>query len=154
MENAALGPDGWNYLYGNFNLGGTVSGRLSSSDPNLQNLPANSKYAKLIKSAFQAPDGWLFAGLDFASLEDRISALTTKDPNKLTVYLEGFDGHSLRAQAYFTEKMPDIERAPLGAKCYKAMLGTKEIYFHEHETIVYLGIKITGADLYQLLKGT
>lgn len=151
MENAALGPDGWHYLFGNFNLGGTVSGRLSSSQPNLQNLPANSKYAKLIKSCFQAPTGWLFAGLDFASLEDRISALTTKDPNKLTVYLEGFDGHSLRAQAYFSEAMPDIERAPLGAKCYKAMLGTKEIYFHEHEVIMYMGKKVTGAELYQLL---
>ena len=41
---------------------------------------------KLIKSCFQAPPGWVFCGLDFASLEDRISALTTKDPNKLKVY--------------------------------------------------------------------
>lgn len=87
MEAAALGPDGWHYLFGNFNLGGTVSGRLSSSNPNLQNLPANSKYAKLIKSCFQAPPGWLFAGLDFASLEDRVSALTTRDPNKLKIYI-------------------------------------------------------------------
>lgn len=109
MKNAAMGPDGWHYLSGNFNLGGTVSGRLSSSDPNLQNLPANSVYAKLIKSCFQAPPGWLFCGLDFASLEDRISALTTKDPNKLKVYTDGYDGHCLRAYAYFGEDMPDID---------------------------------------------
>lgn len=110
MEQAALGPDGWHYLFGNFNLGGTVSGRLSSSGPNLQNLPATgSKYAKLIKSCFQAPPGWLFVGLDFNSLEDRISALTTKDPNKLKVYTDGYDGHSLRAYAYFGDQMPDIE---------------------------------------------
>ncbi len=109
MENAALGSDGWHYLFGNFNLGGTVSGRLSSSKPNLQNLPSTgSKYAKLIKSCFQAPPGWLFCGLDFASLEDRISALTTKDPNKLKVYTDGLDGHSLRAYFYFKEQMPDI----------------------------------------------
>lgn len=62
-----------------------------------------------------------------------------------------FDGHSLRAQAYFSDAMPDIERAPEGAKCFKALLGTKEIYFHEHEVIVYLGKKVTGAELYQLL---
>jgi DNA polymerase-1 len=111
MLNAAQGPDGWHYLFGNFNLGGTVSGRLSSSDPNLQNLPANSKYAKLIKSCFQAPPGWLFCGLDFSSLEDRISALTTKDPNKLKVYTDGYDGHSLRAFAYFGEQMPDIRQS-------------------------------------------
>lgn len=111
MENATLGPDGWHYLFGNFNLGGTLSGRLSSSDPNLQNIPANSKYAKLIKSCFEAPPGWIFAGLDFNSLEDRISALTTRDPNKLKVYTDGYDGHSLRAHAYFGDQMPDIDPA-------------------------------------------
>ena len=48
-------------------------------------------------------------GLDFASLEDRISALTTKDPNKIKVYTDGYDGHSLRAYSYWTEQMPDID---------------------------------------------
>lgn len=86
LKNAQLGNDGWHYLFGNFNLGGTKSGRLSSSKPNLQNLPAHSRYAKAIKSCFEAPPGWLFCGLDFNALEDRISALTTKDPNKLKVY--------------------------------------------------------------------
>ena len=91
MEAAPQGPDGWWYLSGNFNLGGTVSGRLSSNNPNLQNLPANVMMAisaalleffgdalkpymvkgllslgKLIKSCFLAPPGWLFGGLDFA----------------------------------------------------------------------------------------
>jgi DNA polymerase-1 len=114
--NAVEGPDGWHYLFGNFNLGGTLSGRLSSSGPNLQNLPSTGKghpiklkYAKMIKSCFQAPPGWLFAGIDFNSLEDRISALTTKDPNKLKVYTDGYDGHSMRAYAYWPDKMPDID---------------------------------------------
>lgn len=136
FEQAALGPDGWNYLFGFFNLGGTVSGRLSSSDPNLQNLPANvdmsvttalmEKYGyllepfvkkgklalgKLVKYCFEAPTGWLFCGLDYNSLEDRISALTTKDPNKLKVYTDGYDGHSFRALYYFREQMPDIIEA-------------------------------------------
>lgn len=110
FKQARMGNDGWHYLFGNFNLGGTVSGRLSSNGPNLQNLPATgSKYAKLIKSCFKAPPGWLFCGLDFASLEDRISALTTKDPQKLKVYTDGYDGHSLRAYAYFGDNMPDID---------------------------------------------
>lgn len=134
FEEAQPGPDGWHYLLGNFNLGGTVSGRLSSSGPNLQNLPSNifmviaehildrfqDKLApymkkgklslgKLIKSCFEAPPGWIFAGLDFDSLEDRISALTTKDPNKLKVYTDGFDGHCLRAYSYYGHNMPDID---------------------------------------------
>ena len=102
--------DNWHYIFGNFNLGGTVSGRLSSSKPNLQQIPATgSKYAKIIKSCFSAPPGWLFVGLDFASLEDRISTLTTKDPNKIAVYEHGYDGHCLRAFTYFKEEMPDIQ---------------------------------------------
>lgn len=117
LEGSALGPDGWHYLFGNFNLGGTISGRLSSSKPNLQNLPSGGegektlkgRYGKYIKSCFSAPPGWLFVGLDFNSLEDRISALTTKDPNKLKVYTDGYDGHCLRAYAYFGDKMPDID---------------------------------------------
>jgi DNA polymerase-1 len=134
LKNAQQGPDGWHYLFGNFNLGGTKSGRLSSSGPNLQNLPANVVMAlaavilqmfaerlapyvkgnklslgKLIKSCFEAPPGWVFAGLDFDSLEDRISALTTKDPNKLRVYTDGFDGHCLRAFSYFGDGMQGID---------------------------------------------
>lgn len=47
-------------------------------------------------------------GADFDSLEDRISALTTRDPNKLKVYTDGFDGHCLRAFAYFKDQLPGI----------------------------------------------
>ena len=176
MLAAPQGPDGWWYLFGNFVLGGTVSGRLSSNSPNLQNLPANVvmvisealmqllgdeilpymvkgglSLGKLIKSCFIAPPGWLFVGLDFASLEDRISALTTKDPNKLAVYLYGFDGHCLRALSYFPQSMPDIERAPEGAQCYKATVGDKEIYFHSEERIIYQGKEMSGAELAALL---
>lgn len=93
------------WLHGNFNIGGTVSGRLSSSDPNLQNIPAKSIFAKLIKEAFMGPEGWVFAGADFNSLEDMISALTTKDPNKLKVYTDGFDGHCLRAAYYYKDEL-------------------------------------------------
>jgi len=110
FEAAPQEPDGWHYVFGNFNLGGTVSGRLSSNGPNMQNIPATgSKYAKVIKKMFRAPAGWLFVGLDYSSLEDRISALTTRDPNKLKVYTDGYDGHCLRAVAYFGENMPDID---------------------------------------------
>jgi DNA polymerase-1 len=135
MENAALGPDGWHYLFGNFNLGGTLSGRLSSSDPNLQNLPATgSRYAKLIKSCFVAPPGWLFAGLDFASLEDKISGLTSKDPAKLKVYTDGYDGHSLRAFAYFREAMPDIRQSE-GRRAFKVIQNGETCYFLEGDEI-------------------
>tara|TARA_B110000240_G_C13446218_1_gene430450 strand:- start:116 stop:1231 length:1116 start_codon:yes stop_codon:yes gene_type:complete len=104
-----IGKLGKFFLHGNFHMGGTKSGRLSSSKVNLQQLPSTgSKYAKVIKECFQAPDGWVIVGADFSSLEDKISALTTKDPNKIRVYAEGYDGHCLRAFAYFGKQMPGI----------------------------------------------
>jgi len=138
FEQAPKGSDGWNYLIGNFNLGGTVSGRLSSSSPNLQNLPATgSKYAKLIKSCFKAPEGWLLCGLDFAALEDHISALTTKDINKLRVYTGGYDGHCLRAYSYFSDQMPDItaelDEIKKDGEVYKVTMDDGSIlYLNEH----------------------
>jgi len=142
LEAAVQGPDSWHYLFGNFNLGGTISGRLSSSNPNLQNLPANGKsekaalYAKWIKKCFAAPPGWMFVGLDFASLEDRISALTTKDPAKLKVYSDGYDGHSLRAYAYYSEHMPEVRQAQPEDRCFRVKVGNNILMCKSGDFIV------------------
>jgi len=118
FKNNNIAKEGWNYLHGNFNLGGTKSGRLSSSDPNLTNIPSTgTQYAKAVKECFQTPPfttekdpkGWLFCGADFLSLEDKVSALQTKDPNKIKIYTDGYDGHCLRAFYYFGDRMPDID---------------------------------------------
>lgn len=53
------------------------------------------------------------------SLEDRISALTTRDINKGLVYTDGYDGHCLRAYGYFSDKMPDIKKVSDEEVCYK-----------------------------------
>ena len=140
FKNKSINRFGWRFLMGNFNLGGTVSGRLSSSDPNLQNIPSTgTKFAKLIKKCFAAPPrltgdpyGWLFVGADYFSLEDRISALLTKDPNKLKVYTDGYDGHCLRAYSYFPAQMADITaelaNAPDGASMARVINSIEERY--------------------------
>ena len=97
------------FLHGNLKLGGTQSGRLASNSPNLTNLPAHGPMGKLVKSCIIAPEGWLFAGADFSALEERIGAILSKDPNRIKVYTDGYDGHSLRAQTYFADQMPDID---------------------------------------------
>lgn len=102
--------DGWHYLCGSYNIGGTLSGRLSSSGPNMQNQPSSgARFAKVYKYMFVAPEGWVYVGADFNALEDRVDALKTKDPNKLKVYTDGFDGHSWRACFYFADKITGID---------------------------------------------
>jgi DNA polymerase-1 len=130
--------DSWN-LHGNFKLGGTVSGRLSSSNPNLMNLPSTgTAYAKQIKQCFKAPKGYLMVGADFNALEMRVNALLTQDPNKLSVYTHGYDSHCMNSYAYFKEQMPDITealtKAELPGKFFKVTHddGTKE-YLHESD---------------------
>lgn len=70
---------------------------------------------------FRGNAEWLFGGADFASLEDYISALTTKDPMKLKVYTDGYDGHCLRAYSYFGDQMPDIPNTVSGINSIKKL---------------------------------
>lgn len=127
FEKAYPKADGRSYLHGGFNLGGTVSGRLSSSKPNLQNLPSGSTYGKSIKSCFVPAKGWLFVYADFSSLEDRISALITKDPNKLKCYTDGYDGHCLRAYNYYPDKFIGVPETP------EAINATKDTHPQERQ---------------------
>ena len=135
FENAVQQPDGSWRLYGNFNLGGTVSARLSSSRPNLQNLPSNSIYGKLIKECFGGTQGWLFGGADFNSLEDMVSALTTRDTNKMKCYLDNFDGHSLRAYSYFHNQMSDLKQEIATHRKFKITSNGKD-YILSADTMV------------------
>lgn len=124
-ENSILKPDGNWYLHGNFNVTGTVSGRLSSNSPNLQNLPSGSKYGKLIKSCFQSNDRWIFCGADYASLEDRVDTLLTKDPNKLKIYA--------------------------GTRQYDVTLNGETHRITEDTIVSYDGKEMKGDELYELL---
>ena len=71
-------------------------------------MPSNSRYGKLIKACFQAPEGWLFIGADFSSLEDRVVAILSDDPMKKKPFTEGIDGHCLNAYGYFKDQMQGI----------------------------------------------
>lgn len=94
---------------------------MSSNSLNLQQIPSGSKYGKLIKSCFQAPEKWLLVGLDFASLEAKINALLTRDPEKMKIYLEGYDSHCLNTFTYWPELMPDIQQAEETDECYECI---------------------------------
>lgn len=149
LKNSVLAEDGWHYLYGNFRLGGTISGRLSSNSPNLQQIPSKSTYGKLIKSCFKAPKGKIFVSLDFNALEAKIGALTTRDPNKLAIYLDGYDSHCFNAYTYWGDRMPDIRTGEPNDKFYKAVVNKEVIYFKGTDTITFKGKTFTGREFYK-----
>lgn len=96
-------------VFANFNQTGTVSGRLSSSGGlNFQNLPSGSKYGELVKKLIIPEQGYILGAIDYNALEDRLIAIEANDKNKLRIFLENIDGHSLNAIAYFGDEL--IER--------------------------------------------
>lgn len=84
-------------LYGDFNQNGAVTGRLSSSNPNLQNIPARYDEAKLVRALFAAPEGYGFLDIDYSQLELRLGAHYTKDQHLMNVFITGGDPHQMTA---------------------------------------------------------
>lgn len=82
-------------LYGNFNQTGTVTGRLSSSGPNLQNIPSQGDTGHKIKELFAAPDGHVFINCDYSQLELRVLAHYSKDENLLRAFSDNLDPHQM-----------------------------------------------------------
>ena len=112
--------------------------RLFPNIGNLQNIPSGSTYAKIIKACFEPITGWIFCGSDMDSLEDKINALLTKDPNKIGVYTDGYDGHARRALSYFEEQMPEIaarfKAAIYEDRFYRVMLENGSVeYLHSND---------------------
>ena len=75
----------------NFKSHGAETGRFSSSDPNLQNIPSSGQYGKLIRNLFIAPPGYKLVVADYSQIEPRIIASFSRDPIMLENYLTGGD---------------------------------------------------------------
>lgn len=106
----SLKKQGTRFVMGKFKFPGCVSGRPSSSNPNLLNLPSTgSAYAKPFKDCIRPPKGKLLLGADYSSLEHRVNALFTGDPNMLDEYTSGLDGHAFRAFFYFRDRLKKLD---------------------------------------------
>lgn len=80
-------------LHTSFNMTITDTGRLSSSNPNLQNIPARWKLGNRVREAFVAPEGYTLLGADYSQMELRIIAAISKDPIMLDIFNSDGDIH-------------------------------------------------------------
>ena len=78
-----------------------ATGRLSSTDPNLQNIPIRSEEGRKIRQAFIAPDGYKIVAIDYSQIELRIMAHLSDDPGLVKAFSEGKDVHSATAAEIF-----------------------------------------------------
>ncbi|EMD0552930.1 DNA polymerase I, partial [Campylobacter jejuni] len=90
-------------IYSSFLQTGTATGRLSSKDPNLQNIPAHGQYAKDYKSCFVAKDGFSFISLDYSQIELRMLAHFSEDEKLLNAFANDEDIHARTAIMIFGE---------------------------------------------------
>jgi DNA polymerase-1 len=88
-------------LHTRFNQTGTATGRLSSSNPNLQNIPVRTELGREIRAAFIASPGNLLLSADYSQIELRILAHLSKDPILTEAFRRGEDIHSRTAQEVF-----------------------------------------------------
>ncbi len=88
-------------LHTSFSQTGTATGRLSSSDPNLQNIPVRTELGREIRAAFVAEPGWTLLSADYSQIELRILAHFSGDPVLVEAFRKGEDIHSRTAQEVF-----------------------------------------------------
>lgn len=88
-------------LHATFIQTGTTTGRFSSNNPNLQNIPIKTEKGKKIRNAFIAPEGKLLASFDYSQIELRVAALLSQDEYFIKVFKEGKDIHLAVAMKVF-----------------------------------------------------
>lgn len=99
-------------------LHGTSTGRLSSQNPNLQNIPESSHTGVEIRAGYIAPPGWLMFNADYSQLELRVAAWLSADENFTAAYIEGRDFHQEVVTAlYGTTKEDTTPYMRYLAKC-------------------------------------
>ena len=98
------------HIHTSFNQTVTATGRLSSSDPNLQNIPVRGEDGKEIRKAFIPEEGCLFFSADYSQIELRVMAHLSGDENMQEAFREGYDIHAATAAKIYHETMDSVTR--------------------------------------------
>ena len=102
-------------LHTTFNQTGAVTGRLSSSDPNLQNIPIMTELGREVRKAFVAEKGYSLVSFDYSQIELRVAAHMADDKKMIQAFAQGVDIHALTASAIYGVSLdkvtPEARRA-------------------------------------------
>lgn len=101
-------------IHTDFNQGVTSTGRLSSSNPNLQNIPIRTEFSRQIRTAFIPESGWLLVSADYSQIELRILAHLSQEKMLLDAYNTNQDVHTLTAKLLFERDVITAEERRLG----------------------------------------
>lgn len=97
-----------NRVHTSYNQAVTATGRLSSSEPNLQNIPIRSEEGRMIRKAFIAPDNHILMAADYSQIELRIMAHLSQDPNLLNAFNKELDIHAATASEIFETPLTKV----------------------------------------------
>ena len=100
-------------IHGKFNQTITATGRISSTEPNLQNIPVRMELGRLIRKVFIPEDGYVFVDADYSQIELRILAHCSGDEQLINAYKEARDIHRITASQVFHtpfEEVTDLQR--------------------------------------------
>jgi DNA polymerase I len=101
-------------VHTDFNQAVTSTGRLSSSHPNLQNIPIRTEFSRQIRRAFIPAPGWILAAVDYSQIELRILAHLSQEPVLITAYNQNEDIHSVTAKLLFESDTITSEQRRMG----------------------------------------
>ncbi|MCR4854179.1 MAG: DNA polymerase I [Prevotella sp.] len=98
------------HIHTSFNQTVTATGRLSSSDPNLQNIPVRGEDGKEIRKAFIPEPGCLFFSADYSQIELRVMAHLSGDENMISAFRDGYDIHAATAATIYKKGVDEVSR--------------------------------------------
>lgn len=101
-----IGDD--NRIHGKFNQTITATGRISSTEPNLQNIPIRMEMGRVIRKVFVPEDGYVFMDADYSQIELRILASLSGDSNLIEAYKEAKDIHKITASKVFNTPLDEV----------------------------------------------
>lgn len=98
------------HIHTSFNQTVAATGRLSSSDPNLQNIPVRGEDGKEIRKSFIPDEGCLFFSADYSQIELRVMAHLSQDPNMMDAFVKGYDIHAATAAKIYGKPVEEVSR--------------------------------------------